>query len=148
MKSKCPKQLLLSLMMAAVILNGTSCGTWLHPERKGQQSGRIDPAIAVLDGIGLLFFIIPGIIAFAVDFSNGTIYLPSSTSRVSMNVDPNDLSNVETIKLDKRPITKSDIEAEIENRTDKRIDLNSPNVIVTRLDPESGAYRSVAPISF
>lgn len=54
----------------------TACGTILYPERKGQVSGQIDPAIAVMDGIGLLFFLVPGVIAFAVDFSNGTIYLP------------------------------------------------------------------------
>jgi hypothetical protein len=30
----------------------------------------------VLNAIGLLFFFIPGIIAFAVDFSTGAIYLP------------------------------------------------------------------------
>ena len=52
------------------------CGTILHPERKGQRNGNIDPAIAVLDGIGLLFFLVPGVIAFAVDFNNGSIYLP------------------------------------------------------------------------
>lgn len=54
----------------------TACGTILYPERKGQVNGQIDPAIAVMDGIGLLFFLVPGVIAFAVDFSNGTIYLP------------------------------------------------------------------------
>jgi len=30
-----------------------------------------------LNGVGLLLFLISGIIVFAVDFSNGTIYLPS-----------------------------------------------------------------------
>lgn len=34
----------------------------------------IDPGIAVLDGLGLLLFIVPGVIAFAVDFTTGTIY--------------------------------------------------------------------------
>jgi len=58
----------------------TGCGTLLHPERKGQISGRIDPAIAALNGVGLLFFFVPGVIAFAVDFSNGTIYLPAGRS--------------------------------------------------------------------
>ena len=29
-----------------------------------------------LNSIGLLFFFVPGVIAFAVDFINGTIYLP------------------------------------------------------------------------
>lgn len=54
----------------------SGCGTILHPERKGQPAGPIDWKIAALDGLGLLFFFIPGVIAFAVDFNNGTIYLP------------------------------------------------------------------------
>lgn len=63
-------------VIAALAWQSLGCGTILHPERKGQRGGRIDAGVAVLDGIGLLFFIIPGVIAFAVDFSNGTIYLP------------------------------------------------------------------------
>lgn len=52
------------------------CGTILYPERKGQPAGDIDWKVVALDGLGLLFFFIPGVIAFAVDFNNGTIYLP------------------------------------------------------------------------
>lgn len=54
----------------------TGCGTILHPERRGQCAGPLDWKIVALNGIGLLFFFLPGVIAFAVDFSNGTIYLP------------------------------------------------------------------------
>ena len=54
-----------------------ACGTLLYPERRGQKSGEVDIKIAVLDGIGLLFGIIPGVVAFAVDYSNGAIYLPA-----------------------------------------------------------------------
>lgn len=63
---------------AALILTQVSgCGLILYPERDGQpKGGRIDPAVAILDGIGLLFFLIPGLVAFAVDFATGTIYLP------------------------------------------------------------------------
>ena len=53
-----------------------ACGTLLYPERRGQRSGRIDPAVAIMDGIGLLLFIIPGVVAFAIDFGSGAIYLP------------------------------------------------------------------------
>jgi hypothetical protein len=67
---------LIATLTTILLVQFTACGTILHPERKGQKSGRIDPAIAILDGIGLLFFLLPGVIAFAVDFSNGTIYLP------------------------------------------------------------------------
>jgi hypothetical protein len=55
----------------------SSCGTLLHPERVGQPAmGRIDPAVAILDGLGLLLFVVPGIVAFIVDFATGAIYLP------------------------------------------------------------------------
>jgi hypothetical protein len=53
------------------------CGMILHPERRNQPpGGGLDWAIVALDGIGLLLFFIPGVIAFAVDFTTGAIYLP------------------------------------------------------------------------
>lgn len=66
--------LLGALAAASTISNG--CGTLLYPERRGQPAGRLDWGVVLLNGIGLLLFFIPGVIAFAVDFSNGTIYLP------------------------------------------------------------------------
>ena len=64
--------------VSIVALSG--CGTMFYPERKGQLSGDVDPVVAIANGVGLLFFIVPGVIAYAVDFSNGTIYLPSASS--------------------------------------------------------------------
>ncbi|MEA2117315.1 hypothetical protein [Halovibrio sp. HP20-50] len=74
--------------VSVVSLSG--CGTLFYPERKGQLSGDIDPVVAIANGVGLLFFIVPGVIAYAVDFSNGTIYLPS---RSSASVDVHHLDN-------------------------------------------------------
>lgn len=78
------KKIISLIIISVFVANSTGCGTILHPERKGQVDGRIDPSIAVLDGIGLLFFLIPGVIAFAVDFSNGTIYLPGTQGSLDM----------------------------------------------------------------
>lgn len=64
------------LTLAAASLS--ACGTIMYPERKGQIDGKIDSTVVILDGIGLLLFLVPGVIAFAVDFSNGTIYLPGT----------------------------------------------------------------------
>lgn len=64
----------LTLLFALVAQLG--CGTILYPERRGQKGGRIDPAVAIMDGIGCLLFLIPGLVAFAVDFGTGAIYLP------------------------------------------------------------------------
>lgn len=71
---------ILPLALSAVMLTQVGCGTLLYPERQGQPQGRLDPSVLILDGIGLLFFVVPGLIAFAVDFSNGTIYLPGGAN--------------------------------------------------------------------
>ena len=65
-------------LLIALGVESTACGTLIYPERRGQRSGRIDPGVAVMDGIGLLLFIIPGLVAFAIDFSTGAIYVPGS----------------------------------------------------------------------
>ena len=55
----------------------SSCGTIIYPDRVNQEKrGNLDPAIIILDGIGLLFFLIPGVVAIAVDFATGAIYFP------------------------------------------------------------------------
>jgi len=74
-----PRALAAALALLAVV-HLTGCGTLLYPERRGQTHGRIDPAVAILDGIGLLVWIIPGLVAFAVDFSTGAIYMPPDES--------------------------------------------------------------------
>ena len=69
----------MAALLASVAASGLGgCGTILHPERRGQPAGRLDWKIVALDGLGLLFFFIPGVIAFAVDFATGAIYLPPS----------------------------------------------------------------------
>lgn len=61
---------------AAIGLQLASCGTILYPERRGTQSGHVDTGVAVMDGLWLLMFIVPGVVAFVVDFGNGAIYEP------------------------------------------------------------------------
>ena len=63
-------------LVALLLLQLTACGTILYPERRGTADGRLDAGVVVLDAVGLLFFLVPGVIAFAVDFSTGAIYLP------------------------------------------------------------------------
>src|SRR3954470_15637777 len=54
------------------------CGTILYPERRYQPHGEVDLKVVAMDTLGLLLFFIPGVIAFAVDFTTGAIYLPPS----------------------------------------------------------------------
>ncbi|MDR5898826.1 hypothetical protein QC823_07470 [Halomonas vilamensis] len=89
-----------SAVIATYVVALSGCGTLFYPERKGQMSGNVDPVVAIANGVGLLFFIVPGVIAYAVDFSNGTIYLPNQNS-ASIDVerlqDVNDVVALETL---------------------------------------------------
>lgn len=62
---------------ATALAASGGCGSILYPERIGQRSGPLDWKVVALDGAGLMLFFIPGLIAFAVDFYNGTIFLPA-----------------------------------------------------------------------
>jgi hypothetical protein len=75
------KKALYLVVGVALVVQLTGCGWLLHPERRGQTSGRIDAGIAILDGVGLLLFLVPGVVAYAVDFVTGTIYLPGTASQ-------------------------------------------------------------------
>jgi hypothetical protein len=116
------------LVCAVLIVQLAGCGTLMYPERKGQKGGRIDAGVAVLDGIGLLFFLIPGIIAYAVDFNNGTIYLPG-TSRSSL-----DLNNIKQVKFDPKHYTNATIEKIIKEETGYAVKLNQDNMKISRLE--------------
>lgn len=59
------------------VCGAAGCGTLAHSERCGRpHSNQIDWKIAALDGLGLILFFVPGVVAFVVDFSTGAIYLP------------------------------------------------------------------------
>lgn len=72
------KPLAALLLTAAMTTQLAACGTLFYPERRGQISGQIDSGVAILNAIGLLFYFIPGVVAFAVDFATGAIYLPDA----------------------------------------------------------------------
>ena len=116
------------LVCAVLIVQLAGCGTLMYPERKGQRGGRIDAGVAILDGLGLLLFIIPGVIAYAVDFSNGTIYLPG-TYHGSL-----DLKDIKQVKFDPKHYTNATIEKIIKDETGYVLKLNQGNMKVSRLE--------------
>lgn len=90
-------------LSAVMVLQLSACGTIFYPERKGTKSGEIDPVVAVADAIGLLFFFIPGVIAFAVDFNNGTIY---KSGNKHSSLTPAELKSVSVNgKVDKKALS-------------------------------------------
>jgi hypothetical protein len=62
------------VLCAALGLQVAGCGTLLYPARRGHVGAHIDVGVAVMDGVWCLAFLIPGVVAYIVDFSNGSIY--------------------------------------------------------------------------
>lgn len=112
---------------AVLIVQMAGCGTLMYPERRGQKGGRIDVGVAVLDGIGLLFFIIPGIIAYAIDFSEGTIYLPGT------NTGSLDIKDIKQVKFNPKHYNVAAIEKIIKRETGYAVKLSRENIEVYKL---------------
>jgi len=127
----------------------TGCGTILHPERKGQPAGDLDWSIVALDGIGLLLFLVPGVIAFAVDFNNGSIYLPAEEpSQASTKKNPaqkmaRDRAREKSdepgrklvnVKTNSRQLTRGAVEHSIAQHTGRTIRLTDGEFVTHPLD--------------
>ena len=63
----------LVLIVAVLFFGISSCGT-LIKNGQGGRTNQLDVGIVVLDTLGLLLFVIPGVVSFIVDFNNRTIY--------------------------------------------------------------------------
>ena len=120
----------------------SSCGTIIYPDRVHQKErGNLDPAVVILDAVGLFFFIIPGIVAFAVDFGTGAIYLPAGH-------EPGDHERTifDKVETSGKP-HRQHIECIVGNYIGVPIDLNSESVLAIRLNhigELDGAYRQLA----
>ena len=77
------KRTLASLCLAIIVLfTSPACGTLMFSQRQDQpHSDRLDPNILILDGVGLLFFVVPGLVAFGIDFYTGAVYLPHGVEK-------------------------------------------------------------------
>jgi hypothetical protein len=78
-----PQRLVSAALAGSLLVQLSGCGTLFYPERRGQISGQIDPLVAALNGVGILFYVVPGLIAFAIDFTTGAIYLPGNRYSVA-----------------------------------------------------------------
>lgn len=111
------------ILAAALLTQLTACGTLFFPDRRGQIEGRIDPVVAGLNAIGILFYVIPGLIAFGIDFATGAIYLPDGQTA---QVDPQDLKQV--VDADGN-VDPAKLKALIEVQTGHSLPLDDPRLI-------------------
>jgi len=129
----------------AVSLGG--CGTLLHSERLNQPHSRdLDWKIVALNGLGLIFFFVPGVIAFVVDFYTGAIYLPPQygAAKPPLDDEPEQLveyraEGAEPVPLEQVAVLAGElnlvaIEREVTQQVGKPVWLSDPAARVTRLE--------------
>lgn len=120
------KRLICAALGATLVTQLSACGTLFYPDRRGQIEGRIDPAIAVANAIGILFYVIPGLLAFAIDFATGAIYLPDGQTA---QIDPEQLKPL--IGHDGQ-VDQLALKQLIQEQTGVQLPLDNPQLIQQR----------------
>lgn len=125
-------------LVAVLLVQLSACGSLFFPDRRGQIEGKIDPLVAGLNAVGLLFYVIPGLIAFGVDFATGAIYLPDDKYSIA----PEKLQDA--IGPDGR-IDNVRLKAIIERETGRSLPLDDPRLIQHSGSIEQLAALGLAP---
>lgn len=134
-----PTRFIGGVVVATLLTQLTACGSIFYPDRRGQIDGKIDPAIAVLDAVGLLFYVIPGLIAFGVDFATGAIYFPHGQSA---QIDPQKLQPA--VNAD-GSVDNTKLQAILETELGRSLPLNDPRLIQHRGSVQQLASLGLAP---
>ncbi|WP_425929705.1 polyribonucleotide nucleotidyltransferase [Pseudomonas sp. NyZ201] len=134
-----PSRVTGGILVATLLTQLTACGTLFYPDRRGQIEGKVDPVIVALDAVGILFYVIPGLIAFGVDFATGAIYLPGgSTAQLS----PEKLD--EAIGADGK-VDNARLQVILESELGQRLPLNDPRLIQHKGSLEQLAMYGLVP---
>ncbi len=126
-------------VLITFLVSLTSCGYFLYPERRGQTKGEIDLPILLLDGSSLLFaavtgaavIAVAGVVALAVDFTSGCIYLPGKGKKAGVEVVPFDNT---------RPLAQADLESILSGYTGSPVHLEPGSITLLRIgkiDPDN-----------
>lgn len=131
------------ILCATLIFQLASCGTIIYPERKGQGKGKVDPTVAILDSVGVLLFIIPGLIAFAVDFHTGAIYMPHGHSAESGALEGTD-ALLEGIRLKPDERNLNGVERRVSEAIGQAVRLRASNVQTYQFASADSALEELA----
>ncbi|KPW77604.1 hypothetical protein [Pseudomonas amygdali] len=134
-----PSRLIGGVLVATLLTQISACGSIFYPDRRGQIDGKVDPAIAALDAFALLFYIVPGVIAFVVDFATGAIYYAPGEHA---QIDPQKLQKA--IKAD-GSVDNTKLQAIIETELGRSLPLNDPRLIQHKGSVEQLAALGLVP---
>ena len=116
------------------IIQLTSCGTIMYPERRGltRDPAQMDVRVVVMDGVLLLFFVLPGVIAYAVDFSTGCIYLPPG--QIMRNMDGLNPADRQVIRVAPEELNSDMLPGIVEQHTGVSIAARAGDMRIFRPD--------------
>ena len=121
-----PYRIVGGVLVAALLTQITACGTLFWPDRRGQIEGKVDPLVVGLDAIGILFYVIPGLIAFGVDFATGAIYQEGGKTA---QVAPEKLQ--QAIGADGK-VDRSKLQAILQTELGRNLPLDDPRLVEHR----------------
>ena len=127
------RKILTCLLLLSCIAYFSSCGYFLYPERRGQKQGEIDAPVLIMDCAALLLCIIPGVIALAVDFTSGAIYLPGRGRGHALQVIP---------FQNGRALNKVHLESLIAEHTGQDVSFDKDSMI--QVETEDMSQREIA----
>jgi len=118
-------------LLSSIAISSAGCGTVMHPERRGQsRGGPIDWEVAAFDALGLVLFFVPGVICFAVDWYNGTLFLPShSTGAI-----PSTKGEFVAIQIGRENLTPTGIQTAIQQHRSVNVSLEPGTYETIELD--------------
>ena len=123
-----PSRVTGGVLIAALLTQLTACGTLFYPDRRGQIEGKVDPVIVALNAIGILFYVIPGLIYLP---GGSTAQIAPETLRQAIDAD----GKVNNVRL----------QAILERELGQHLPLNDPRLIQHKGSSEQLAMYGLVP---
>ena len=119
-------------LLAALLLSASGCGTLFYSRRIGKKMSKtIDKKVFFTDCFLCLAGVIPGVIAFILDYDNGTIYY-TEAELIPDDFNEGCLNPGRMKKIDGGSMTEAEIARRLSEATGRKIDLSQARIITAR----------------
>ena len=123
---------ILFCLLSALLLGASGCGTLFFSRRIGRKMSRtIDNKVFYTDCFLCLLGIVPGVVAFILDFDNGTIYY-TEAELIPDDFNQGALTPGKMKKIDGGSMTEAEIARRLSEATGRKIDLSQARIVTLR----------------
>ena len=123
---------ILFCLLSALLLGTSGCGTLFFSRRIGKRMSKtIDNRVFYTDCFLCLLGVIPGVVAFILDYDNGTIYY-TEAELIPDDFNEGALSPDKMKKIDGGSMTDAEIARRLSEATGRKIDLSQARFISRR----------------